>query len=134
MFSYSNCSNGVNSFLLEYFERGLPGDPNPDRFTLFRTTLDLPEQPRGEHPPFNPFGPIWRGVFEAVVNGSLKDEDLLYHTFGINAELLIDHAWGWEPTKISAIRSYRPVTNSLSCGQVLSEAYNFEKAASSSGR
>ena len=41
---------------------GQPLDPNPDRFTLFRTTLDLPEQPRREHPPFNPFGPIWRVV------------------------------------------------------------------------
>ncbi len=55
-------------------------------------------------------------------------EDLLYKTFGINAELLIDHAWGWEPTEISMIRSYRPATNSLSTGQVLSEPYPHDKA------
>ncbi len=61
-----------------------------------------------------------------VARMSLKDEDLLYHAFGINAELLIDHAWGWEPTRISAIKAYRPVTSSLSSGQVLSEACGAE--------
>ena len=53
---------------------------------------------------------------------SLESEDLLYKAFGVGAELLIDHAWGWEPTVISEIRSYRPESNSLSSGQVLSEA------------
>lgn len=53
-------------------------------------------------------------------------EDLLYRMFGINAELLIDHAWGWEPTTINDIKAYRPVTNSLSSGQVLKEPYNYE--------
>ena len=55
---------------------------------------------------------------------SVRNEDLLYHAMGINAELLIDHAWGWEPTEISAIKSYRPETNSISSGQVLPEPYN----------
>ena len=55
---------------------------------------------------------------------SLHNEDLLYDVMGINAELLIDHAWGWEPTEISAIKSYRPETKSLSSGQVLSEPYD----------
>ena len=54
-------------------------------------------------------------------------EDLLYKTFGINAELLIDHAWGWEPTTIKEIKSYRPTTNSLSSGQVLKEPYDYDK-------
>ena len=53
---------------------------------------------------------------------SLKSENLLYRAFGINAELLIDHAWGWEPAGIREIKSYRPESNSLSSGQVLSEA------------
>ena len=53
---------------------------------------------------------------------SVRDEDLLYNALGINAELLIYHAWGWEPARIAHIRSYRPVSNSLSSGQVLSEA------------
>lgn len=51
-------------------------------------------------------------------------EDLLYKSMGINAQLLIDHAWGWEPTEIKTIKSYRPQSNSLSSGQVLSEPYN----------
>ena len=54
-------------------------------------------------------------------------EDILYKMFGINAELLIDHAWGWEPTTIEYIKSYRPSTNSLSSGQVLKEPYDHEK-------
>ena len=53
---------------------------------------------------------------------SLYGEDLLYKAFGIGAELLIDHAWGWEPASISEIKSYRPESSSLSSGQVLSEA------------
>ncbi|MCR4675609.1 MAG: DNA methylase [Sphaerochaetaceae bacterium] len=59
---------------------------------------------------------------------SVTNEDLLYKALGINAELLIDHAWGWEPTEISTIKSYRPETTSLSSGQVLSEPYSMEKA------
>ena len=54
-------------------------------------------------------------------------ENELYKIFGINAELLIDHAWGWEPTTIDMIKSYRPTTNSLSSGQVLKEPYDYEK-------
>ena len=59
---------------------------------------------------------------------SLRDEGLLYKAFGINAELLIDHAWGWEPARIRDIKSYRPVSNSLSSGQVLSEACDVKTA------
>lgn len=54
-------------------------------------------------------------------------ENLLYKLFGVNAELLIDHAWGWEPCTIADIKSYRPQNNSLSSGQVLKEPYSFEK-------
>ncbi|MCI5675034.1 MAG: DNA methylase [Firmicutes bacterium] len=56
------------------------------------------------------------------------NENLLYKTFGINAELLIDHAWGVESCTISDIKNYRPSSNSISSGQVLTEAYSFEKA------
>lgn len=55
-------------------------------------------------------------------------EDLLYRLFGVNAELLIDHAWGWEPCTIREIKSYRPSTSCLGSGQVLHCAYNSEKA------
>ena len=59
-----------------------------------------------------------------VARLSLTNEDLLYDAMGINAQLLIDHAWGWEPTEIAAIKSYKPETKSISSGQVLSEPYD----------
>ncbi|WP_312426995.1 Y-family DNA polymerase [Lacrimispora sp.] len=55
-------------------------------------------------------------------------EDLLYKLFGINAELLIDHAWGWEPCTIADIKAYKPSTNSIGSGQVLQSPYPFDKA------
>ena len=55
------------------------------------------------------------------------NEDLLYRLFGINAQLLIDHAWGYEPCTIEAIRKYQPSFNSISSGQVLQSAYSHEK-------
>ena len=59
---------------------------------------------------------------------SERSEEFLYKLFGVNAELLIDHAWGWEPCTIEAIKAYRPETNSFSSGQVLQEPYTFKKA------
>lgn len=59
---------------------------------------------------------------------SMQNEELLYDLFGVNAELLIDHAWGWEPCTIEAVKAYRPETNSFSSGQVLQEPYTFQKA------
>lgn len=56
------------------------------------------------------------------------NEDLLYRLFGVNAELLIDHAWGWEPCTMKDIKEYRPRSSSLSCGQVLQEGYDNHKA------
>ena len=56
------------------------------------------------------------------------NEELLYKLFGINAELLIDHAWGWEPCTLDQIKAYRPSTNCLTSGQVLQEPYTWEKA------
>lgn len=63
-----------------------------------------------------------------IARCSVKNEDLLYRLFGKNAELLIDHAWGWEPCTIAQIKSYRPATNSLGSGQVLSCPYDYDKA------
>ena len=59
--------------------------------------------------------------------GDFYNEDLLYRLFGINAELLIDHAWGYEPVEIKDIKAYRPESNSISSGQVLQHPYNYEK-------
>ena len=57
-----------------------------------------------------------------------RNENLLYKLFGINAELLIDHAWGWEPCTIADVKAYKPSTNSIGSGQVLQSPYSFDKA------
>ena len=63
-----------------------------------------------------------------IARVSIEHEDSLYSMFGVNAELLIDHAWGWEPVTIGHIKAYKPETRSMSSGQVLSEPYTMEKA------
>ena len=91
------------------------------------------------HRPLTDFWRVGRGISEKlekygmltmgdVARCSLQNEDLLYRLFGINAELLIDHAWGWEPCRISDIKAYKPQTNSIQSGQVLQFPYDFEKA------
>lgn len=93
------------------------------------------------HRPLTDFWRIGRGLaakLEAdrmytlgdVARCSLVCEARLYKLFGVNAELLIDHAWGWEPCTIAQIKAYKPSTNSISSGQVLSEPYTFDKARS----
>ena len=63
-----------------------------------------------------------------IARQSHLNEELLYRLFGVNAELLIDHAWGWEPCTIAMVKSYRPESNSFSYGQVLHEPYSVAKA------
>ena len=92
-----------------------------------------------DHRPLTDFWRVGRGIahkLEAcgmntmgdVARQSVDNEALLYKLFGVNAELLIDHAWGWEPCTMKAIKSYRPRSNSFSSGQVLAEPYTFKKA------
>ena len=89
--------------------------------------------------PITKFWRVGRGIAEKLaVYGidtmgklarmSVQNEGLLYRLFGVNAELLIDHAWGWEPCTMEAVKAYRPETNSFSSGQVLQEPYTFKKA------
>jgi len=63
-----------------------------------------------------------------IARCSLTNEALLYKLFGVHAELLIDHAWGWEPCDLPSIKNYRPDANSISSGQVLQCPYTAEKA------
>jgi DNA polymerase V len=91
------------------------------------------------HKPLTDFWRIGRGIARRlepygidtmgrIARCSIENEELLYHLFGVNAELLIDHAWGWEPCTLKEAKSYKPENNSLSSGQVLSSAYTFKKA------
>ena len=92
-----------------------------------------------EHTPLTDFWRIGNGTKRRLENiklynmadiakCSLENEKLLYKTFGINAELLIDHAWGYETATIKSVKSYRPTNNSLSSSQVLHEPYDYQKA------
>lgn len=60
-------------------------------------------------------------------DGDYYNEELLYKMFGVNAELLIDHAWGWEPVTMEQVKAYKPETNCISSGQVLQCPYDFTK-------
>ena len=92
-----------------------------------------------DHRPLTDFWRVGHGIVERlapygidtmgqIARLSERNEDLLYRLFGINAELLIDHAWGWEPCTMAAVKAYRPESNSSGIGQVLQEPYTFEKA------
>lgn len=97
-----------------------------------------------EHRPITDFWRVGKGYAKKlaeynlntmgdIARCSLQDtngfysENLLYKLFGVNAEFLIDHAWGWEPCTIQAIKKYRPMDNSISTGQVLQNPYTFAK-------
>lgn len=60
--------------------------------------------------------------------GAYHSEDTLYKVFGVNAELLIDHAWGWEPVTLAQVKAYQPAEKSLAQGQVLPRPYSFSEA------
>ena len=92
-----------------------------------------------DHRPLTDFWRIGRGIAHRLEQNeiytmgmlarcSLTNERLLYRLFGVNAELIIDHAWGWEPCTIKHIKKFRPESNSFSNSQVLSCAYSVDKA------
>lgn len=89
-----------------------------------------------EHRPLTDFWRIGRGTAQRLARYGIStmrqiaqaDEMLIYRLFGIDAELLIDHAWGREPTTIADIKAYRPKSNCLGSGQVLMRDYSFTEA------
>ena len=92
-----------------------------------------------EHTPLTDFWRVGRGIANRlakygiltmgdIARCSLTNEDFLYELFGVNAELLIDHAWGWEPVTMDYVKSYCPEAKSLSSGQVLTCAYTSAQA------
>lgn len=91
------------------------------------------------HTPLTDFWRVGKGIADRlapygiatmgdIARCSLEHEDFLYGLFGVNAELLIDHAWGWEPVTMDLIKAYRPATHSISSGQVLQSAYTVARA------
>ena len=132
---------GTNLFLckvaMDIVAKHIPADKNGVRIAEldemgFRRKL-------WAHQPLTDFWRVGRGYAKKLeANGmftmgdvarcSVYNEDLLYKLFGKNAELLIDHAWGWEPCTVAAVKAYRPENNSLGSGQVLHQPYTAEKA------
>ncbi len=132
---------GSNLFLckvaMDIVAKHIPADKNGVRIAeldemKFRREL-------WDHRPITDFWRVGRGTakklekYGILTMGDIalcshRNEDLLYSLFGKNTELLIDHAWGWESCTIVDIKAYKPRTNSLSSGQVLSCAYDVEKA------
>ncbi len=92
-----------------------------------------------DHTPLTDFWRVGRGIANKlmlhgiqtmgdIARCSIEREALLYKLFGVNAELLIDHAWGWEPVTMDMVKAYRPESTGMSNGQVLQSAYTVEKA------
>ena len=132
---------GTNMYLakiaMDISAKKMPADENGVRIA------DLNEMTYREklwsHTPLTDFWRVGKGIAKKLENYgmhtmgdvarcSLECEDWLYQLFGVNAELLIDHAWGWEPCTIADVKAYKPASTSLSTGQVLHRPYTFEKA------
>lgn len=132
---------GTNLFLckvaMDIVAKHIPADKNGVRIAAldersYRKTL-------WAHRPLTDFWRVGHGYAKKlekngmftmgdVARCSVTNEDLLYKLFGKNAELLIDHAWGWEPCTVEAVKAYRPASSSLGSGQVLHQPYTAEKA------
>lgn len=132
---------GTNLFLckvaMDIVAKHMPPDAKGVRIAeldemLYRKTL-------WEHTPITDFWRVGNGIARKLfLNGletmgdvarcSENNEELLYRLFGVNAELLIDHAWGWEPCTIADIKAYKPESNSVSSGQVLQRPYTCKEA------
>ena len=114
-------------------------EPNADGVRIAYLDEMLYRKKLWNHRPLTDFWRVGKGISNTLNNNgiysmgeiartSIKNEDLLYKLFGVNAELLIDHAWGYEPCTLKDIKSYKPENNSLSSGQVLHVPYDFYKA------
>ncbi|MGM9549322.1 MAG: DNA methylase [Faecousia sp.] len=138
---------GTNLYLakvaMDIVAKHIPADKNGVRIAQLDETRY--RQELWSHRPLTDFWRVGRGYAKKLEKVGLHtmgdiarcsigkptdfhNEDLLYKPFGVNAELLIDHAWGWEPCTIADIKAYKPETNSISPGQVLQCPYSAEKA------
>lgn len=137
----ATCGIGPNLYLakiaMDITAKHIKADKNGVRIALL-DELSYREQ-LWEHLPLSDFWSFGEGIINRlsklrlftmgdIALYSLKNEKRLFNEFGINAELIIDHAWGYEPCKLNDIKNYKPKNTSLSRGQVLSEPYSVLKA------
>ena len=136
----ATCGIGTNMYLAKIAMDIVAKHTKPDKYGVRIAGLDEIAYRKylWNHKPLTDFWRIGKGISQKlekngiytmgdIARQSIKDEEKLYKLFGINAELLIDHSWGYEPCTIDSIKSYKPVTNSLSSGQVLKEPYNYDQ-------
>ncbi len=132
---------GTNLYLCKIALDILAKHAPPDAYGIRAAELDelTYRQQLWSHTPLTDFWRIGRGYARKlaahgmftmgdVARASLTGEQVLYDLFGINAELLIDHAWGWEPCTMADIKAYRPTATSISSGQVLHRPYAHAEA------
>lgn len=132
---------GTNLFLCKVAMDIVAKHTNPDANGVRIARLDEMSYRRQlwDHRPLTDFWRVGRGYARKledhglftmgdVARCSVSNEALLYKLFGINAELLIDHAWGWEPCTIADIKAYKPESSSVGSGQVLQCPYSVDKA------
>lgn len=132
---------GTNLYLCKIAMDIVAKHISADRYGVRIAELDEMEYRRKlwDYKPLTSFWRVGRGIADKlapygidtmgkIARLSIENEELLYRLFGVNAELLIDHAWGWEPCTIDYIKAYKPESNSMSSGQVLTEPYTFDKA------
>ena len=132
---------GTNLYLAKVAMDIMAKKVAPDRDGVRIAELDEKTYRRQlwDHRPITDFWRVGRGYarkLEAnrmftmgdVARQSVQNDEVLYKLFGVNAELLIDHAWGWEPCTIADIKAYKPESNSTGSGQVLHSPYTAEKA------
>ena len=138
---------GTNLYLCKVAMDIVAKHTEPDEFGVRIAELDelSYRQQLWDHRPLTDFWRIGRGISRKLEKhgiftmgdiarcslgnpGEFYNEDLLFKLFGVNAELLIDHAWGYEPCTIAQIKAYKPASSSLGSGQVLHCPYTTDKA------
>ena len=132
---------GTNMFLAKVAMDIVAKKSKPNEFGVRIADLDEMtfRKKLWDHKPITDFWRVGKGIADKLAKNNMftmgdvamcshYNEDLLYKLFGINAELLIDHAWGYEPCTIDIAKSYKPITTSLSSGQVLHLPYDNKKA------
>ena len=143
----ATCGVGTNLYLAKVAMDIAAKHVKPNKFGVRIACLDeqMYKQQLWSHRPITDFWRVGKGIAKKLEQnhmytmgdiarcslGSEKDyynEELLYKLFGVNAELLIDHAWGYEPCTIKDIKKYKPRDKSIGSGQVLHEPYTYDKA------
>ena len=136
----ATCGIGTNLYLAKVAMDIVAKHAKANKYGVRIACLDeqMYKKQLWNHKPLTDFWRVGKGIAKKleqnnmytmgdVARYSITKEDKLFKLFGVNAELLIDHAWGYEPCTIQSIKSYVPTTNSLCSGQVLHCPYNYEK-------